>query len=101
MTVLPATVDPTVFGSLSGRVSFVSTLPASYASMVATLQSEPLADEFHAAAAGVPYLVVVEFDDPPVWTNDDPPPGLVVDATPAEISGVVSRERPISLLFGD
>ena len=101
VTVLPATVDPTVHGSLEGDVAFVATLPASHASMVATLQSEALADEFHAAAAGVPYLVVVEFDDPPAWTNGDAPPGLLVDATLAEVSGVVSRDRPITLLFGN
>lgn len=100
VTVQPASVDPTEYGSLEGTVGFVSTLPASVDSMATTLQSEALADSLLRAAGGVAYLVVVEFDDPPRWTNDDPPPFLLADSTLADVSGVVTSKRPISLLFG-
>lgn len=99
VTVVPASVDQAEYGSLEGTISFVADVPASAAEMATVLGTEELADEFDQVSGGIPYLVVIEFDEPPVWSNDDAPPFEIVAGTIAEISAIVSRERPIDRVF--
>jgi len=99
VTVAPATVDQNTYGSLDGRVAFVADVPASSTAMIEQLNNEALATEFMNNTGGAPYLVIIEFDDPPQWTGEAPPFEIVA-GTLAEVSAITSRERPIHTLFG-
>ena len=64
VTVAPAAVNGTKYGSLVGHVTFVGDVPASIPEMGEELGSTALAQEFSQATGGISYLVIVEFDDP-------------------------------------
>ncbi len=98
--VSPHNVDASQYGSLIGKVTFVADIPATLAEMTATLQSETLAGSLLETTRGVPYLVLIGFDAPPLWTNDQEPPFDIVDGTPADAIATIGVERPIDLLFG-
>ena len=98
--VFPATVDASQYGSLIGRVTFVADVPATQAEMSAALQSQALASAFLEITGGVPYLVIVGFEEPPTWTNDQEPPFGITDGTRADVIATIGVERPIDILFG-
>lgn len=100
VTVQPSTVDTTMYGALVGRVSFVSQVPASLVSMTNMLGSSALAMSFSSDTNGLAYLVVVDFGDTLEWTNGSAPSFDIIDGTLAQLSAIISDDRPIDLILG-
>ncbi|MEM8620051.1 MAG: biotin/lipoyl-containing protein [Actinomycetota bacterium] len=96
--VSPITADSGTYGNLEGTVSFIAQVPASTEDISAQIGNATLAQALSDRAGGTPYLIVVDFDDPPVWT-ETAPPFAITEGTLAEVSAITSREAPVTKLF--
>ncbi len=96
--VSPITADSGTYGNLEGTVSFIAQVPASTDDISAQVGNATLAQSLSDRAGGTPYLIVIEFADPPVWT-ESAPPFPITEGTLAEVSAITSREAPVTKLF--
>ncbi|MEO1055946.1 MAG: HlyD family efflux transporter periplasmic adaptor subunit [Actinomycetota bacterium] len=98
VTVSPVTADAGTYGTLEGQVAFIAQVPASTDDIAAQVRNDALATQLSERVSGAPYLIVVEFGDPPEWTGTAPP-FPIAEGTLAELSAITSREAPIDKLL--
>ena len=100
--VAPATVEPSVYGRIRGKVLSVSPLPATREGIRRTLRNDQLVEQLSAGRAVVEVRVALDRDAAAptgfAWTSSRGPEGGVGAGTLARARIVIDRERVISFL---
>lgn len=99
--IMPSTVKREESGYMLGRVSFVSDYSASRESMLKTLQSESLVEQFISEAPRMEVradLLTLQDGSAFRWSSTSSAPPLITSGTLAEVDIVVTRQRPLTLV---
>jgi multidrug efflux pump subunit AcrA (membrane-fusion protein) len=99
----PSTVQKEEFGVLSGKVSAVSSFPATSQGMLRVLGSDELVRELSVSGAPIEVDVQLVKADTPSgyqWSSGAGPSVTLDSGTFCTASVIIAEQRPISLVFG-
>lgn len=103
VNIRPSTVKKEEYGTLLGKVAWVSDFPSTKLAMLATLQDDRLVQQF--SAAGAPFALRIDLISDADgaggyrWANGKGPPITLSSGTLADAEVVVRRQAPISLIL--
>lgn len=101
--VSPSTVKPEEYGSIIGKVSYVSAYPATFKSINRVLHNDEITK--HMLSKGNQIEIQVELERSPHtishyrWTSQEGPPILIQSGTLCDAKIIVKRKKPIEIII--